>query len=380
MKIKSIQLTNEYKQIEFGKIRNDWEHRKAYTPNGFSTIKAFSFIKRGRTIKLTTKLGELICDPCHMVLTNNGQRLVGDLVNGIDKLIGYGGESVEFIKQDGPEADLYDIEIAAPHWYYTSGIVSHNSIALCNTAIACNRRNLNVLYVTLEMSKERISQRLAGIITNMRINERFKSKETMMQKLRLEEQTNKAQLIVKDYPADDVSVDVIQADIDILRRLHGVKIDVVIIDYLELLMSRVQAYNREDYTRQKKVSTEICRLAKKEHVLAFTATQTNRSGAAVSDGVGKGKGKGKSDDDLIDLNRIAESYGKAMPIDYLVTINQSKQEYEEGLRESALAKCRLYIVKNRNGPKFITIASNINYLTMSMKEEGFVSSQLKIVS
>lgn len=252
------------------------------------------------------------------------------------------------------------------------------SIALCNATIACNRRNLNVLYVTLEMSKERTSQRLAGIITDMHISKRVALKDLMMQKLRLEEQTNKAKLILKDYPADDVSIDVIQADIDILRRLHGIKIDVVVIDYLELLMSRIPAYNREDYTRQKKVSTEICRLAKKEHVLVFSATQTNRSGNSTNDGTSKNNKDKKNDgDDLIDLNKIAESYGKAMPIDYLVTINQSKQEYEEGLKESSLAKCRLYVVKNRNGPKFTTTSATINYLTMSMKEEGFVSAQLK---
>ena len=62
------------------------------------------------------------------------------------------------------------------------------------------------------------------------------------------------------------------------------------------------------------------------------------------------------------MNKVAESYGKMMPMDYVVSINQTLEEYTDGI-------IRLYIAKNRNGPKFKTITARINYNTMSVEED-----------
>jgi hypothetical protein len=154
-----------------------------------------------------------------------------------------------------------------------------------------------------------------------------------------------------------------------LWKMHGLKIDVVIIDYLELLMSRNPAYNKDDYIRQKRVGTEVDRIAKMDNTLVGTATQSNRQGT-----------EGADKEKLLDLNKVAESYGKTMPISYLVTINQTKQEYDAG-REGGddapvlKAQCRFYIAKNRNGPKFKTINARINYETMAMTEYESLTSQ-----
>ena len=124
------------------------------------------------------------------------------------------------------------------------------------------------------------------------------------------------------------------------------------------MMSRRSYYNKDDYIRQKRVSTELRGLASNEDVLLFTATQTNRE-------LGK-KGKGDTDGGggVIDVNRVAESYGKMMPSDYVVSLNQSPDEYKEG-------RLRFYIAKNRNGPKFKTISAKVNYETMVVHVDQF---------
>lgn len=244
------------------------------------------------------------------------------------------------------------------------------SISLVNSSVASIRRGYNVLFITLELSQKKVGYRHAGAFTEIPIR-MHKDKESMVRdRLSKIKSDYGAELIIHEFPPDDISVDAIHAILDSLRRIHGITIDVVVIDYLELLLSRNPAANKDDYTRQKRVATEIRRLAKKENVLVFTATQTNRSGGDVQAVKGDG---------LIDLNKTAESYGKTMPLDYIITLNQSKAEYNRSNDENADpnkesvmdAGMRLYIAKNRNGPKHKMINIKVNYDTMKMEQEEF---------
>ena len=237
------------------------------------------------------------------------------------------------------------------------------SIFLVNVGAANVKKSRNVLHVTLEMTWKQTAMRYMCCFSNVSKLNRFKAKQGIMSTLSRIKATYNSDLIIAEYPPDEISVDHIHATIDMLRKIHGINIDVVIIDYLELLMSRQTAYNKDDYTRQKRACTETDRLAKKEGVVVFTATQGNRS---ANDGQAKGQ-----TEQVIDITQVAESYGKTMPLSYLVTINQTKQEYEQGKdKEGNItnAQCRFFIAKNRNGPKFTTIDAKVNYETIRMSE------------
>ncbi len=73
-----------------------------------------------------------------------------------------------------------------------------------------------------------------------------------------------------------------------------------------------------------------------------------------------------------DVTKIAESYGKSMPMDYLVSLNQSQEQYNQQYNNQQIsvhpAPAIMYIAKNRNGPKFQSVPIEINYNTMSIKE------------
>jgi replicative DNA helicase len=253
-------------------------------------------------------------------------------------------------------------------WMAPTGV--GKSIMLVNSSVECVRRGLNVLFVTLELSDIKTAKRHAGAFTEVPLRKFLSKQDMVREKLNKVKRTYKSELFIYEFPADDITVDTVHTLLDHLRRMEGINIDVVIIDYLELLLSRNPAANKDkDYTRQKRVATEILSLAKKENVLVFTASQTNRSGTDVQEAKSA---------KVIDLNKVAESYGKTMPLDYIITINQSKEEYEAG-REDAKnptsavrdAQCRFYIAKNRNGPKFKTIAVRVDYETMKARQEEF---------
>jgi replicative DNA helicase len=243
------------------------------------------------------------------------------------------------------------------------------SCALINLGTRNIKQSKNVLHISLEDPIANVADRYMGCFSKVWLKRKFNQKEDIKERLAKIVDTYHGNLILLEYPADDITVDTIHANLDILRRIHGINIDVVIIDYLELLLSRIKEYNDTDYTRQKHISTEILRLAKKENVFVATATQTNRGG---NDNLNSTK-----QDQVVEVNKISESYAKAMPLQYLISLNQTKDEYEsgkvipatgDGEAPNTQAKCRLYIAKNRNGPKFKTLEVEINYETMEMRE------------
>jgi replicative DNA helicase len=265
-------------------------------------------------------------------------------------------------------------------WMAPTGV--GKSIALVNSGAANIKRGKNVLHITLEMSWQKTAERYLGCFTDIAIKDRVKHRTTVESRLAAIKATYQAELYIAEFAPDEISTDTIHAMMDNLRRTRNLQFDVVVIDYLELMLSRVPANNKDEYIRQKRVSTEVSRLAFKENVLCFTASQTNRSGNEGQDS--------KGSDKVIDISKVAESYGKTMPLSYIVTINQSKQEYEHGLPKDSEGKaikvrdgkeirntnamCRFYVIKNRNGAKFQIISVRINYETMGMKETDFVGT------
>lgn len=228
------------------------------------------------------------------------------------------------------------------------------SIAIINNAVACIKMGLNVLHVTCELSEWKTAERYYGVFSKMPISTRFHNKDRSINLLGKLHKTYGADLAIYEFPPDDISVDTIMALIDHLNKSRGWKPDVIAIDYLELMLSRNEYFNRDDYARQKKVATEIRMLAKKTQCYVISATQTNRN-----------NDKSSGESDPIDVNRVAESYGKMMPVDYVVSINQTRMEYSD-----ETPRLRLYIAKNRNGPKFKTLTITVDYSTMIMEPDS----------
>lgn len=244
-------------------------------------------------------------------------------------------------------------------WVAPTGV--GKSIMLVNTGVANLLNGKNVLHITLENSAELTGNRYIGAFTEFNIADRVKNKGAIKEACEKIKLTNDKELMILYFPADSISVDTIEVAIRDLEKHYGFVPDVLIVDYLELLMSKYPQRNKEDYTRQKSVSTELCALTAKINTFTASASQTNRAGS-------KDNTEG---DAVINLDKLAESYGKAMPVDYVVSINQNSTEYQQqGMATSHIGRVRFFIAKNRNGPKFEVVNAQINYLNMKAKEDG----------
>jgi replicative DNA helicase len=233
------------------------------------------------------------------------------------------------------------------------------SILLCNNAISSwkgsgpgGRIGQDVLLVTFELDYIKTGLRCLGVLNdNIPIDSLLDSKDIIMPKLQSMKNTYDGRIFISELPPEECSVDHLYNLLDNMKRMHNWKPDVVILDYLDLMISRNKNYNETDYTRQKYVANEIRGFAKNENVLIFTATQTNRSGNSTGES------------QVANLNSVAESYAKQFSMDYIVSINQSDSE-----RSANPARFRFFIAKNRNGPKHQTITCEVNYSTMKVKQ------------
>lgn len=237
------------------------------------------------------------------------------------------------------------------------------SIFLVHNGVTSVMAGRNVLHVTLEMSEKQTAQRYMGAFTQEPMKNHIENREKIEQKLFKAKDSTKGSLILVQYPPETISIDVLYQLLATLKRTRNWVPDVLVLDYLELMISRSTYDNREDYDRQKKVAVQLRELAVNENIIVFTATQTNRDGLG-----GKGDHKDTSGSEVIGMNKAAESYGKMMSADYVVSLNQGEEEKPHG-------RYRLFIAKNRNGPAqngAIPVRVRVVYDTMSAKQEDII--------
>lgn len=229
------------------------------------------------------------------------------------------------------------------------------SMMLCNNSIYSIYGGLDTLHISFEMGTFDVARRILSAMTST-VTKKLSDPvehDLIKRKCRGIYSSHQAKLAIYEMNPGEHSVDDIRSLINIIRKTHGWTPKVVVLDYLDLMISRRPENNKDDYTRQKHVAAETCGFAKSENVLVYSATQTNRSG---TDPVVRASNA--------DLNKMAESYGKAMPPDYVISLNQSQEEYE-----ADPPIIRMYAAKNRFGKKFVQVHCSAFYSTMKITEQ-----------
>lgn len=188
------------------------------------------------------------------------------------------------------------------------GVNVGKSLTMCHFAASYLAQHLNVLYITLEMSQESISERIDANLMGVDIDTiRDIPKESFMRRVEKMRNTIKGKLIVKEYPTASASVLHFKALMGELRLKKKFVPDVVIIDYINICTSsRIkQGSNVNSYSYIKAIAEELRGFAVEFNVPVITATQLTRTGF------------GDSDPDMTD---VAESFGLPATADWMVTL------------------------------------------------------------
>lgn len=209
--------------------------------------------------------------------------------------------------------------------------------ALCHLASAYVQSGYNVLYITLEMSEQKIRERIDANMLKMSIDD-LPTLELGFYRKKIKEIQDRTagRLVIREYPASVAHAGHIRFLLKELRQKKGFVPDVIICDYLNLFASqRLKSTDAgNSYRWVKAIAEELRGLMQEFNAIGWTATQSGRQGVA----------KGEA----VDIDDISESYGLAATLDLLLAI----------ISDDELDKKQLLLfkqLKNRYAPKDLLI-------------------------
>jgi replicative DNA helicase len=201
---------------------------------------------------------------------------------------------------------------------------------LINIGANAMKAGKTVLHYTLELNEDYVGQRYDSVI--MGINaQNLKNYQTEIQE-RME--TLKGDLIVKYYPTKSVGVIGLKAHLEKTIML-GQKPDLVIVDYGDLLKINTK---KDKHEALEELYEDLRGMAGEYEIPVWTASQAGRSAL---------------EEDIIEADKIASSYGKVMVADFLMSLSRKVEDKMSGTG-------RGHVIKNRFGPDGITLPSKIN--------------------
>tara|TARA_R100001440_G_scaffold67344_1_gene88609 strand:+ start:691 stop:2043 length:1353 start_codon:yes stop_codon:yes gene_type:complete len=200
---------------------------------------------------------------------------------------------------------------------------------LINIGANAIKQNKTVIHYTLELNENYVGQRYDSVITGIAAQNLKNYTDDIEEKLR----DISGELIIKYYPTKSVGVMGIKAHVEKTIML-GNKPDLIVVDYADLL----KVSSKDKHEALEELYEDLRGMAGEYGVPVWTATQANRSAL---------------EDDIIEADKIASSYGKVMVSDFLMSLSRKVEDKLSGTG-------RGHVIKNRFGPDGITLPSKIN--------------------
>jgi replicative DNA helicase len=159
---------------------------------------------------------------------------------------------------------------------FAGGSGSGKSLVMMNMALSWLQAGLSGVYITLELSEELCSLRTDAMLSGMGTKEIRKDIDTTTLKVKMVSK-KAGQYRVKWLPAQSTIND-IRSYLKEVQIQTGIRVDFVMVDYLDLLMPvSVKVNPNDQFIKDKYVAEELRNLAKELNVLLVTASQLNRS-------------------------------------------------------------------------------------------------------
>ena len=235
----------------------------------------------------------VICNAAHLFETTVGWVSAKQLAQVEEaNILTKDGYKKGRVSSTGNKTPIVDINVEHEnHRYYTNGVSSHNtgvgkSLFMCHCAAANIAQGNNVLYITMEMSEERIAERIDANLMNIDISQLENlNKDTFNSKIERISKKSIGQLIVKEYPTGSASVSHFRALLNELKIKKNFVPSIIYVDYLNICASsRMKAGGSiNSYTYVKAIAEELRGLAVEANVPLVSATQTTRGGYGNSD-------------------------------------------------------------------------------------------------
>jgi replicative DNA helicase len=212
-----------------------------------------------------------------------------------------------------------------------AGVNVGKSMILVHIAAAYMMLGYNVLYVTMEMAEEEISNRVDANLMQVNINDVTKLTESdFNNKIQKLQKKTTGKLIVKEYPTASAHTGHIRQTLQELKMKKRFVPDVILVDYIGIMASeRVKLGNTNSYGYLKSIAEELRGLAVESNVVMWTAVQVNRDGYNNTD---------------FDMTNTADAWSIPAALDFFIGVIRTEEL-------DALGQLLIKQLKSRYGDK-----------------------------
>jgi len=158
---------------------------------------------------------------------------------------------------------------------FAGGSGAGKSLFLANLGLNWALAGLNAVYLTLELSEELVSMRVDSMITGIATRDVFKQIDEVEMTVKV--MGKKSGNYQIKYMPSGKTVNDIRSYLKEFEVKSGRKVDVLLVDYLDLLMPMSRKISAENlFIKDKFVSEELRNLAVEKNCVLVTAAQLNR--------------------------------------------------------------------------------------------------------
>jgi replicative DNA helicase len=198
----------------------------------------------------------------------------------------------------------------------------------------------NVLFITLEVSKDITSERIESSMSEIKMNDLSHHSTAVAEKI-TELRASSGRLMIEERPTGTMTPKDLEEIVAFYRNQRGIEFDMIALDYADIM--RPNRHNDNAIENSKSVYVDLRAIAQKENVALLTATQANREG--IKGGILK-------------MENVAEDFNKIRIADLVISINRTPEEVVTNT-------ARLYFAASRNqmGDKTLKISQDLSTMT-----------------
>jgi len=207
---------------------------------------------------------------------------------------------------------------------FAGGSGAGKSLFLANLGVNFALNGLNVVYLTLELSEALVSMRIDSMLTGVSTRDIFKDLDEVEMKVKMI--GKKAGMLQVKYMPSGKTANDVRAYLKEYEIKCGKKVDVLLLDYMDLLMPIGKKISAENlFVKDKYVSEELRNLAMEKQCVFVTAAQLNR---------------GAVEEVEFDHSHISGGLSKIQTADNVIGIFTSRAMRERGRYQLQLMKTR----------------------------------------
>jgi RecA/RadA recombinase len=211
---------------------------------------------------------------------------------------------------------------------------SGKSWLLARLGAEAMRQGKNVAHFTMELNENYVGLRYDACFTGIPFQEIKQHVSVIKDKI----SSIPGKLYIKYFPIKTVSANSLKMHIDRLQMLTGVKIDMIVVDYADLLVPMMAVKNANSYSESGSVYEELRAVAGELQIPVWSASQSNR---------------GAHEEEVIQAHNVADSYRKIMTGDVVLSLSRRMEDKQA-------STARIHIIKNRFGADGITFPALFN--------------------